>query len=184
MAIVVHFTAFTSVFTFIPVQASRLGATSTDLGFITMASLGSAAVASLAAPVLARRWGHRRTILSGSLLLGAGLLIVPFINRVLTLGVAQLVNGTGRGILYTLLMALSIRNVSPDKRATSMGVFQAFTAVGMVTGPLASGFLASSMSVSSVFYLSSALCLIPAGMSFLRILPRGEEGQPPVERHH
>ena len=104
------------------------------------------------------------------MLLGVALLAVPSVNRVLLLEAVQVVNGTGRGLLNTTLMALSIRSVPPEERATAMGIYQAIYAVGMLLGPLVSGFLASWLGLSSVFYLSALLCLVPAGMSYLSSL--------------
>ena len=50
--------------------------------------------------------------------------------------------------------------------------YQAAYAVGMLLGPLVSGFLADSQGLSAVFYLSAFLCLVLAGMAYLPILSR------------
>jgi MFS family permease len=67
-------------------------------------------------------------------------------------------------------MALAIQPASPEQRATAMGIYQAIYAIGMMIGPLASGFLASGSGLAAVFYLSTACCVATAGMAFLPAL--------------
>jgi len=80
--------------------------------------------------------------------------------------------GLGSGVLGTILMALSIRSVAPQQRATAMGVYQAIYAAGMLLGPLLSGVVGDSLGLASVFYLSASLCLVVAGLAFLPVIPR------------
>ena len=104
--------------------------------------------------------------------MGSAILSVPYIRDVYVLEAVMVVNGLGKGVLSTILMVLSIRAIAPQQRATAMGVYQAMYAVGMLSGPLVSGFLADSLSLASVFYLSAFLCLLIAGMACLPILSR------------
>ena len=172
MSVLVHFASYAGVLGFLPVYAARLGASAAALGVLTMLALGSAAGAALGAIYAVERWGYPRAIALGALLLGGALLSVPFIGQVAWLGVAQVVNGLGRGLLMTVLMALSIRAVAPQERATAMGVYQALYSVGMLAGPLASGVLAERLGLASVFYISAALCLVLVVVARAPALPR------------
>lgn len=172
MGILLYFANSASVFGFIPVYGAKIGASSADLGIITMLAVGSSAVASLAAVHMAERWGNRFTIVLGSILMSMALLAVPFIHSVYLLKAVQIANGLGKGILATTLMALSIRAVAPQQQATAMGVYQAIYAGGMLLGPLVSGFLADSQGLATVFYLSASLCLVIAGIACLPLLPK------------
>lgn len=172
MSILLHFTNFAGLFGFIPVYGAKIGASSTDLGIITMLALVSSAVAALVAIRIAERWGNTFTIVLGSALMGMALLAVPFIRSIHVLEAVQVANGLGNGMLRTILMTLSIRSVAPQQQATAMGIYQAIYAIGMLLGPLVSGFLADSQGLASVFYLSASLCLVIAGMACLPILPR------------
>ena len=100
------------------------------------------------------------------------MLIVPLIHDVSLLKVDMLINGLGRGSLLTVLMSLSIQSIPPQQRATAMGIFQATYAVGMLAGPLASGFLASSSGLAAVFYLSTFCCLVTAAIAYLPVVRR------------
>ena len=124
---------------------------------------------------VAKRWGNPFTILLGAVLMGGAILSVPLIHNVYVLEAVMVVNGLGRGVLNTILMALSIQAVAPQQRATAMGVYQAAYAVGMISGPLVSGSLADSLGLAAVFYLSASLCLLLAGMAYLRILVKRRE---------
>jgi predicted MFS family arabinose efflux permease len=172
MGILLQFAVFSGVFGFIPVYATSIGASSTDLGIITMLVLASSAVAALVAVYLAERRGYLFTIVLGATLISISLLAIPFIGNVFLLEAVQVSYGLGRGVLSTTLMTLSLRAVPPQQQATAMGVYQAVYAVGMLTGPLVSGFLADSYGLNSVFYLSASLCLVIAALAWLPILPR------------
>jgi predicted MFS family arabinose efflux permease len=157
MAILVQFANFASVFGFVPVYAARLGASSSQLGVITMVTLGASAVAAYTSVRLAERIGYSAALVGGAIALGTSLLIVPLTRTPETLTLVQLVSGFGRGSLATLLMALSIRSAPPGARATAMGVFQAVYAAGMMAGPVVSGFIAETSGLSTVFVASAGL---------------------------
>ena len=146
--------------------------TLTELGIITMIAVGSSAVASLAAVHMAERYGNTFTIVLGAVLVGASTLAIPFIHHVFILEAVMVSYGLGSGVLGTILMALSIRSVAPQQRATAMGVYQAVYAVGMLFGPLLSGIVGDNLGLASVFYLSASLCLVIAGLAFLPVIPR------------
>jgi MFS family permease len=167
MALLFQFINWAGLFGFVPVYAARIGATSADLGTITMLSLASTALASLLVVRVARLRGPSFTILLGSIFLAATMGVIPLINHVSLLMVIMFINGVGRGLLATILMALSIQAVSQQQRATAMGIFQATYALGMLAGPLASGFLANSSGLAAVFYLSTFFCLVLAGTAYL-----------------
>jgi predicted MFS family arabinose efflux permease len=170
MAVLLHFTTFSSTFSFISVFAAEIGASRTDLGIITMLATGAAALTSLVAVYLAERWGYSFALLLGAVLTGVSLLVTPFIDRVFLLELVQFGGGMGRGIVGTISMTLAIEAVAPRQRATAMGFYQAVYAIGMLSGPLLSGYLADSRGLAAVFYLSAGLCLVIAVMAFLPVL--------------
>ena len=172
MAILFHYAVFTGVFGFIPVYAAEIGASKGELGLITMINLSFSAVGALASVWICERLGYRLTIIFSALLTGIGLLVVPFIDAVPVLMFVQSGFGLATGVLMTLLMTLSIRGVPPQYQATAMGVFQAVYAVGMMAGPLTSGFLGSALGLSAVFYLAASLVFVVVIMAFLPVFSR------------
>ena len=172
MAIMLFFAQFSGLWGFTPVYAASIGANSTQLGILTMLTMGASMVAALVTAPIVKRFGYAYTIIFASILLGGALAVVPFIHSLLILDAAQLINGAGRGILATALMSLSIYAVAPQQQATAMGFYQATYAIGMFLGPLISGVLADKYGLAIIFYLSGGVCLIITGMAFLRVLPK------------
>jgi predicted MFS family arabinose efflux permease len=171
MGILLHFAIFTGVFGFIPIYAAGIGASEGELGLITMVNLGFSALGALAAIWIWQKIGYRQTIFWSALLMSISIFVIPFTDTFFTLMAAQVPNGLGNGVIMTLFMLLSIHEVPREQQATTMGVFQAVYAIGMLAGPLTSGFLSNSLSLSSVFYLASALVLLIALLAFLPVFP-------------
>jgi len=172
MGILFQFAVYAGVFSFVPIYAAEIGASSTDLGLITMTNLGCSSIGALLAFWFWHKWGYRMTIIWGALLIGSSLFIIQFILQVPVLMVLQISYGLGRGILMTTLMALSIRDVSREHQATAMGVFQATYAVGMLAGPLVSGLLSDKLGLSSVFNLAASISVFIIIMAFLPIFSK------------
>jgi len=160
LAVFLQFASFASVFGFVPVYGAVIGATSGQLGVITMLALGAAAIAAFLSVRLAERFGYSAALMVGALILGGSLLLVPATRTPEQLAMVQLAGGLGRGSLSTLLMALAIRSAPAGARATAMGLYQAVYAVGMLAGPLVSGVIADVFSLDTVFRLSALLTLI------------------------
>jgi MFS family permease len=158
VGIIVYFATFATVYGFTPVLAERLGATRTELGFLATAALLTYSAFTIFTPRLIRKLGERQALLVGLLAITVGILPTPAVGLG-GLFVLQALNGIGRGILYPLMMSLSIKAVTPPDRASAMGIFQASYAFGMFIGPWISGGLADSLGLPSVFVLCGGLCL-------------------------
>jgi len=172
MAILLHFAIFTGVFGFIPLYAKEIGASSSDLGLITMINLGFSALGTLVAVKARQKMGYRLTIILSALVISVSLFSIPFITAIPLLMSVQISCGLGSGVLMTLFMVLSIHSLPQEQQATAMGVYQAIYAIGMLAGPLTSGFLGSGLGLSAVFYLAAFLVLLMAILAFLPIFSR------------
>ena len=172
MAVLLHYAVFTGVFGFIPIYATEIGASKGELGLITMINLGFSALGSLVSVWVSQRFGYRTSIIGSAVVIGVSLLVIPFISWVPVLMAAQVALGMATGVLMTLMMTLSIRGVSPQYQATAMGVFQAVYAIGMMLGPLTSGYLGSALGLSAVFYVAASLVFVLVIMAFLPVFSR------------
>ena len=166
MALLLQFANFASVFGFVPVYGARIGASGSQLGVITMVTLGGSAIAAYTSVRVAEKTGYTMALLGGAAVLGVSLLIVPHTPTPVWLALVQFVSGFGRGMLATLLMALSIRSTSPGTRATAMGVYQAVYAIGMIAGPAVSGLIADTAELAVVFQVSAVLSLAIGVVAF------------------
>ena len=176
MAVLLTFAMFTGLFGFLPIYAAEIGATDSQLGIITMIHLGVSALGALLASWLWERLGFRLTIILSAFLMGIGMAVIPLIDTTYGLMAIQISSGMGGGILTTLFMLLTIRGLPQHQQATAMGVFQAIYAVGMLTGPIISGYLGSSLGLSHVFYLSASLTLLIAVLALLPMFSRRSLG--------
>ena len=130
-----HYAFWATTFSFIPVYADDLGASKFTLGIIGVVSLVPYTLASLVNHRFAQRLGDNWAVFAGMMIMAATTFVVPLIHDVPLLAASQGINGIGRGIVYPLLMGLSIREISSEDRATAMGVFQAVYAIGMFSRP-------------------------------------------------
>jgi len=156
---ILYFAIFSTIYGFTTVLAQRMGATRAELGYLTTAALLTYSVFTILTPLIVKRLGERRTLLLGLLMTTASILPTPLVRGLSGLFVLQALSGIGRGVLYPLLMSLSIRAVTAPDRASAMGIFQASYALGMFIGPWISGGLADSLGLMSVFVVCGGLCL-------------------------
>lgn len=157
-----HYTFWATTFGFIPVHAANLGASKLALGIIGVAAL---VPYTLTAPMnhhFAARLGENRTVFTGILVMAVTMFLVPLIHNIPLLAVAQGASGFGRGLVYPLLMGLSIREISGEDRATAMGVFQAIYAIGMFLGPATAGAVADAAGLSGAFIIAGAVSVVAA----------------------
>lgn len=157
-----HYTFWATTFGFIPVHAANLGASKLALGIIGVAAL---VPYTLTAPMnhhFAARLGENRAVFVGILVMGMTMFVVPLIHNIPLLGIAQGASGFGRGLVYPLLMGLSIREIAGEDRATAMGVFQAVYAIGMFLGPATAGAVADAVGLSGAFIIAGTVSAIAA----------------------
>jgi predicted MFS family arabinose efflux permease len=171
IGVLVFFVQFTGVWSFVPVYASGLGASGTSLGLLTMLSTAAAGVGALAVIPLFQSRGHSTSIFLAGLILAGSSLAVPFSHSLAILDLIQVANGFARGMLATQLMTLSIYRAPPHLRATALSFYQAIYAIGMLSGPLVSGFLADGYGLPMAFFVSTGISLAVACLAFLPVLP-------------
>ena len=179
MGVLSQFANWSGLFGFVPVYAAGIGANSSDLGMINMISL--AAFAATMVPVVLG-YGPRTAALVFAFANGIGTVLFGLFVRKdipwLEFGwkharfseIRRLASPAFAFMGFPILMLLSIQGVRPEQRATSMGIFQALYALGMLLGPLISGFMAQKWGLSSAFYLSAVCCAATAAIAYLPVV--------------
>jgi len=161
---------FSTAYGFTPIFAQQLGASKADLGVLLFWYMLPNTAATLLSGTYVRRYLADRSILIlGFLLISGAVLATPFMGHLHLLYSVQAVNGIGVGLLFPILMSLSIQSVPREQRATAMGFFQSLYAIGMSLGPILSGLFAQKIGLSSVFALNGALGLAGAAVSFGKV---------------
>ena len=154
LAIIFQLIVFATTFGFIPVVAKNLGASSFHLGLITtVTTLPAIFSSSLSGYYFTPRYGERNTIVGGFVIIALSCIVVPFISNLSILYFSQIINGFGQGIVFPILMGLSIKNVIHNKRGTAMGFFQAIYGLGMFIGPVLLGFLSDFVGMGVGFLI-------------------------------
>jgi len=86
-------------------------------------------------------------------------LVTPLVSGLGLLALTRVGYGVGQGIIYPILMGLSIRAVPQSERASAMGIFQAVYALGMFGGPAISGVIADYLGLTVMFLVTGGLTL-------------------------
>ncbi|HEU5395005.1 MAG TPA: MFS transporter [Candidatus Methylomirabilis sp.] len=162
-----QFAAHVTVYGFTPIYALGLGASKADLGLLTMVSLLTYTAATLFTGVLLEpRLGSRALVTTGLLVGALTTVIIPAVTDFPLLVLSQAVGGLGRGAVFPVLMALSLRDAGAGERATAMGAFQALYAVGIAGGPAAAGLLAEAFGLGGAFVGTGLLMAVGASLAW------------------
>ena len=176
LGIIIQMLTFVTVFGFLPLAATAIGASTFELGLLTTATMvPSIFSAAMSGAYFSRRFGERTTLSFGLLLTSLTCLAIPWIEQLSWLYVTQMLGGFARGLVLPLLMGLSIRDFPADKRSTAMGVFQSLYGLGMFFGPLLAGFVSGVAGLATGFALTGAIGLCGASLAFWRPFLKGNE---------
>ncbi|MGE7274534.1 MFS transporter [Brevibacillus panacihumi] len=167
VTVMIQFALF-SIVPVLPIYISQLlGPEGTKVALwagIVQAAMGIANVA--ASPRLGQlgdRYGSQKVLL-GSLIM-AGVLFIPqgFVNAVWQLVLLRFLLGLSLGGLLPSVNAL-LRRATPTHMISRVyGYNNSFVSIGSMLGPMIGGFVAGYISISGVFWMTSAFLLINAG---------------------
>ena len=119
---------------------------------------------------LTRRFGEERLMTAGLVLIGLGLVLLPFARAVPALAVATAALALGMGAMQPSLNSLISRRAGKDEQGGVLGVAQSVGSLSRVLGPIIAGSLFAGLGRSSPF-LWGAL-LVSLSLVFAWRLPR------------
>jgi MFS family permease len=170
LAILSQLITFATAFGFVPILAKNLGAVNFQLSLLTaLAIIPAIFISRLAGTFFPSLIGKRNTISLGFILSALLCIVMPWIQHLWVLYLAQFISGIGRSLVFPLLMGLGIEQVEPDRRATAMGVFQAVYGIGMVFGPILLGFIAQSQGLIVGFAVTGLIGLLGLALTLVKI---------------
>lgn len=167
-----QYCVWTSIFSFAPILARRLGAGDMLLSALTSLYLLAMLLGNLIVSLAGSRLAATTILRLGFILLVSGLGLAALAPSVTVLVISQLICGLAEGIVYPTALGASIRYVNEEERASAMGLHQSIYALGMFGGPWLSGILASLIGIQPMFALTAALAL---GLALLGV--RALEGE-------
>ena len=172
IAITLQFVTFSVNFGFLPIHAENLGASKSEIGYITTAGLLAAVVGTAASAWVTKRWGPTTAVIVASLATLFSLVVMTITTDLVTLGTLQAFNGLGRGMMNTVLIGMALASAPVAIRATAMGSYQALYAIGMLLGPAASGPIAAAFGIEMVFWTAAAATVLGGAFALAKPLPR------------
>ncbi|HHX02122.1 MAG TPA: MFS transporter [Firmicutes bacterium] len=167
LALLVQAINFATIYGFNQSYAASIGANDQQLTLLMLVSSLAIALASRASDLVAAKIGERQAIVLSFVMMMLASASVPYTSSMFVLYLTQAVNGFGRGLIYPVLLSLSIKSISPDKRSTAMGFFQALYGIGMTAGPVFAGWISDlfgmKMGYLSVAFMGVLGCLAVIG---------------------
>lgn len=185
LAILVQCMTFATVYGFTPIYAQSIGASRGELSLLTFFSTLPVAIAALSSSSgLVEKFGERRLVVIGFTVGAVAAAVVPFTKTLPQLYITQAIGSFGRGVVFPVLMGLSIQTVPEQKRATAMGFFQAIYALGMFGGPVLVGIIGDISGLKGGFLATGLIGLI-GGWLARRLLPgRAEQYKAAIQSSH
>lgn len=168
LSILAHSIIFTTMFGFTPAYALSIGFQKNELSWLVFFFMVPHAIAPLVMDkVIVSKIGKWPTLKIAFITVALFTLIIPWTESKPLLCIIQSVNGFGLGLVFPLMLGMSIETVPVEKRATAMGAYQALYAVGIFWGPFFAGILNSSYGLQAGFYLAASLGIIATALIYL-----------------
>ncbi|MDI9498915.1 MAG: MFS transporter [Bacillota bacterium] len=162
ISLLMQLVQFATMQGFVPSLAAALGASSAAMGLLSALTGLSRALVSIWAGRIARRLGLRRTLIIGILLAALCTALLPLMPNFASLVANQMVAALGVGLLLGLLLGLCVRDIEPQYRTSGMGFYQSVYAIGMVAGPVLTGWLAGRSTLAVAFEAIAVIALLTA----------------------
>lgn len=166
LALINQAIVYGTTFGFTPLIAKRLGATAMGLSIASLLHLLPQIIfAPYASGKLLRERGEKFVLLVGFLLTILSNLATPWVPSLFWFYIIQIVTGIANSMTFVIISGLVIKDVPFYLRSAATGVFQSIFSIGMMAGPVISGFLADHLGLNSVYYVLS----IPAILAMITI---------------
>lgn len=149
---------------------TQLGASSTDLTWLTAAVFAPTAILELNFGVLGDMFGRRRLVIGGQLVCAAGAVVDMLATNVSTLAVGMALLGLGAAaLLPSTLATIASLSRTPAERSKAIARWALAIALASALSPLSAGFLAEKVNIHAAFSVLVVLALIGAGFSFAKL---------------
>lgn len=161
LSIIAHSIIFSTMFGFTSNYALQIGFKASELTFIVFAFMVPHAVATLfMGRVLVPLLGEWRSLKWAFFMAAVITLALPFVPTKGLFLIVQMISGFSLGLIFPLLLGMSIDKIVTEKRATAMGAYQALYAIGIFGGPFFAGLFNSFMGIKAGFYFVGVLGMI------------------------
>lgn len=151
----------------LPLFAATLGAGPAQVGLINGAFMVTAGVLSIPAGLLVDRLGRTKPVIGGIAATAVSSLLVTQCTSALQMAGAYLLFGAGLAAFAPAMLSLVADVVPPERLGRSYGWYTTAIYVAMTLGPASGGYLAKTVGLRMVFFVSGGLL---AGMAVMAVL--------------
>src|SRR6202163_416870 len=167
----------TVLITALPTLSSKLGASTSDLQWISAAYTLTLGGLLLPGGVLGDRYGRKRLLLVGLALFGIASAIASQPPTATTLIAMRALRGVGGALIVPLSLSILPSMFTAEERPRAVSVTAAGAFLGLPLGPLVAGWLLSHYAWGSVFLINAPVVVIALiGVWFL--VPEGKDPNP------
>jgi MFS transporter, DHA2 family, multidrug resistance protein len=168
----------TILFTALPSLSEELGATTSQLQWISAAYTLAWAGLLIPAGVFGDRWGRKRLLLFGLLLFGLASVAASRMTSADGLIAARAVMGAGAAVIMPLTLAVLPTLFSEAERPRAISVTAVGTFLGLPLGPLVAGWLLTHYAWGSIFLINAPVVVLAVlGVAFL--IPESRDPEAP-----
>src|SRR5215469_13451383 len=163
----------------IPAFARQFGVSAAAAASVISAFALMRVVGALPAGRLVDRFGERRTMAAGIVIVAASSVLAGFSSSFAQLIVLRGVGGLGSAMFGVSGQTLLLSTVRSDQRGRASGLYTGGFLLGSISGPAIGG-LVAAWSLRAPFFIYGAMLIVPAGIAFavLRDRSRTQEAQP------
>jgi MFS family permease len=164
---------FTALTPLVPSYAERFDLSKAGVGVLVGAFGAGAVVGGVLGGIGAARWGPKRTVVAGLLLLGVASLAFAMATSAETLVAARLIQGLSSTITWAGALTWLTTRAPADRRGEVIGVAFGAAVFGAVLGPLFGG-IAHLVGIRPSFGAVALVAFICAGVAAVARAARGE----------
>lgn len=164
LAALLQYVNWSTTLGFNPILARQLGGSDVTQSLLISMNIGIAIIGNLMTASTVKTIEPRRLLYVSFGILATGVGLAALAPSLWFLFVAQFFLGLGEGLIYPLVMGLSIKRVIYSERNTAMGLHQTIYAIGTFAGPWLSGQFAAAIGLRATYGLMAVLVL---GLSWL-----------------
>lgn len=178
LLVILLFTLANSSNQFLILRASNLGVSMTDALLLYLLFHLTGALFAYPMGRLSDRIGRKGILTAGYLLYGGVYLGFALLDTAKWVGVLFALYGIYSGLTKGVEKALVADAAPADLKATMMGMYSMFVAIGLLPASLLAGWLWNSFGASAPFYFNGALALLTAfllRMTLKNFTPVGQE---------
>lgn len=172
VSILVHYADWSVTFGFLPVLAQEMGMGDVFKSILISLNIAGIVAANLLNTIFLKKIRHSTPLFTGALLMFIGIMLIAYSPVRAYLFIGTISMGFAFGMVYPILMGMSIHKVDRSQRSTAMGIHQSLYAVGMFIGPWLAGIIADRLGIRPTFYITACIYLVLV-MSLLLLQFRG-----------